>query len=77
MNLKQIFANNSTWIKQKLDVDKDYFKNLSKSQNPKVLYIGCSDSRVAAEELIGVEPGEVFVHRNIANMVPNTDLSAM
>ena len=77
MNLKQIFANNSTWIKQKLDVDENYFKNLSKSQNPKVLYIGCSDSRVAAEELMGVEPGEVFVHRNIANMVPNTDLSAM
>lgn len=77
MNLKQIFANNSIWIKQKLDVDENYFKNLSKSQHPKVLYIGCSDSRVAAEELMGVEPGEVFVHRNIANMVPNTDLSAM
>lgn len=77
MNLKQIFVNNSIWIKQKLDIDRNYFKNLSKSQNPKVLYIGCSDSRVAAEELMGVEPGEVFVHRNIANMVPNTDLSAM
>ncbi len=55
----------------------DYFDNLSKGQNPEVLYIGCSDSRVTAEELMGAQPGEVFVHRNIANMVPNNDLSAM
>lgn len=58
-------------------MDADYFKNLSKGQNPDILYIGCSDSRVTAEEMMGVKPGEAFIHRNIANMVPNTDLSVM
>ncbi len=77
MNIAQIFTNNQQWIEEKLHIDAAYFKNLSKSQNPDILYIGCSDSRVSAEELMGVRPGEVFVHRNIANMVPNTDLSAM
>ncbi len=75
MDLKQIFTNNENWIQEKLDVDKDYFNNLSKGQSPEVLYIGCSDSRVTAEELMGVNPGDVFVHRNIANMVSNTDLN--
>ena len=64
-------------MKAKLNLDPDYFSNLSIGQNPKILYIGCSDSRVTAEELMGLEPGEAFVHRNIANMVPNTDLSSM
>ena len=50
---------------------------MSKGQNPEILYIGCADSRVTAEELMGVAPGEAFIHRNIANMVPNTDLSSM
>jgi len=77
MNIKQIFANNQHWISEKLKIDKDYFKKLSIGQNPEFLYIGCSDSRVTAEELMGVQPGDVFVHRNIGNMVPNTDLSAM
>lgn len=77
MNIKQIFANNQEWIAEKLKIDSDYFKKLSVGQNPEFLYIGCSDSRVTAEELMGVQPGDVFVHRNIANMVPNTDLSAM
>lgn len=77
MEIKQIFENNQDWIKEKLKIDSDYFNNLSKGQSPDILYIGCSDSRVTAEELMGVSPGEVFVHRNIANMVPNTDLSAM
>ena len=77
MNIEQIFANNKTWIAEKLKVDAEYFKNLSLGQSPEILYIGCSDSRVSAEELMGVKPGDVFVHRNIANMVPNTDLSAM
>ncbi|HET6559748.1 MAG TPA: carbonic anhydrase [Prolixibacteraceae bacterium] len=77
MNIEQIFANNKVWIAEKLNVDSEYFKNLSLGQSPEILYIGCSDSRVSAEELMGVKPGEVFVHRNIANMVPNTDLSAM
>lgn len=77
MDIKQIFTNNQNWVKDKLNIDSVYFENLSKGQNPDILYIGCSDSRVTAEELMGVAPGEVFVHRNIANMVPNTDLSAM
>lgn len=77
MEIQKIFQNNEDWIQAQLDLDKDYFQNLSKGQNPEILYIGCSDSRVTAEELMGANPGEVFVHRNIANMVPNTDLSAM
>ncbi|MBP8850798.1 MAG: carbonic anhydrase [Breznakibacter sp.] len=77
MKIQRIFENNREWIARKLSEDKDYFKKLSASQNPRILYIGCSDSRVSAEELMGVGPGDVFVHRNIANMVPNNDLSAM
>lgn len=77
MDIKKIFENNKKWIVKKLKVDSNYFKNLSEGQNPQVLYIGCSDSRVSYEDLMGVQPGEVFVHRNIANMVPNTDLNVM
>lgn len=77
MNVEQIFRNNRDWIREKLTIDCDYFRNLSKGQSPEFLYIGCSDSRVTAEELMGVQPGDVFVYRNIANMIPNTDLSAM
>ena len=77
MNIKQIFKNNQKWIQEKLKIDPNYFKKLSRGQNPDILYIGCSDSRVTAEEIMGVQPGDVFVHRNIANMVSNTDLSAM
>lgn len=77
MNITQIFANNKEWIAEKLKMDPDYFNNLSLGQSPKILYIGCSDSRVSAEEIMGAKPGEVFVHRNLANMVPNTDLNVM
>ena len=77
MDIKRIFKNNESWVQKKLDLQPDYFSTMSQGQNPDILYIGCSDSRVSAEELMGVAPGEVFVHRNIANMVPNTDLSAM
>lgn len=77
MEIKQIFLNNQEWVQSKLNIDADYFKKLSEGQNPDILYIGCSDSRVTAEEMMGVAPGEAFVHRNIANMVPNTDLSSM
>tara|TARA_R110002072_G_scaffold74671_14_gene176692 strand:- start:1749 stop:2375 length:627 start_codon:yes stop_codon:yes gene_type:complete len=77
MEINKIFENNQDWINEKLEIDSEYFKNLSQGQSPGILYIGCSDSRVTAEELMGVGPGDVFVHRNIANMVPNTDLSAM
>ena len=76
-NIEKIFENNKKWIADKLRLDENYFKNLSKGQNPEILYIGCSDSRVTAEDLMGVQPGEVFVYRNIANMVTNIDLSAM
>jgi carbonic anhydrase len=77
LDIKKIFEHNKKWIVKNLRLDKNYFKNLSEGQNPEVLYIGCSDSRVATEDLIGAKPGEVFVHRNIGNMVPNTDLSSM
>lgn len=77
MDIKKIFSNNETWIKNKLSIDKDYFETLSKGQNPEVLYIGCSDSRVTAEEMMGAGPGEVFVHRNVANMVTSIDLNVM
>ncbi len=77
MEIEQIFKNNRAWVEEKLSADENYFKNLSDGQNPGILYIGCSDSRVTAEELMGLSPGEAFVHRNIANMVPNTDLSSM
>jgi len=77
LDIKRIFENNQKWIVKKLKIDLNYFKKLSKGQNPEILYIGCSDSRVSCEDLMGVQPGEVFVHRNIANMVPNTDLNVM
>jgi carbonic anhydrase len=77
MNLDKVFENNRDWIKGKLATDKDYFDKLSKGQSPEILYIGCSDSRATAEELMGAEPGEVFVHRNIANMVISIDLNVM
>ncbi len=77
MNIKKVFENNEDWVAQQLQKDPEYFNNLSQGQSPEILYIGCSDSRVAAEELMGVRPGDVFVHRNIANMIPNTDLNIM
>ena len=77
MKIENIFKNNEKWIAEKLSVDPDYFRNLSKGQQPEFLYIGCSDSRVTAEDIMGVQPGEVFVHRNIANLVNNIDLNVM
>lgn len=77
MKLERVFENNESWIANKLDLNPEYFSDLSKGQNPDILYIGCSDSRVSAEELMGLKPGEVFVHRNIANMVVNIDLNVM
>lgn len=73
----KIFENNEKWIADKLNQNPDYFTNLSKGQSPDYLYIGCSDSRVTAEDLMGVSPGEVFIHRNIANMVISIDLNVM
>ena len=77
MNLDRVFENNAQWIKEKLALDSNYFEHLGQGQNPELLFIGCSDSRVTAEELMGLGPGEVFVHRNIANMVSGTDLNVM
>src|SRR5690625_6688450 len=75
MELSKIFENNQKWIEQNLAEDPKYFTKLSEGQHPKVLFIGCSDSRVTAEELMGLRPGEVFVHRNISNMVISIDLN--
>lgn len=77
MDLNKVFENNQAWIAQHLEKDPDYFTNLSKGQSPDILYIGCSDSRVTAEDLMGVQPGEAFIHRNIANMVISIDLNMM
>ena len=77
MDIKKIFKNNRNWIAKKLQSDTNYFEKLADGQTPEFLYIGCSDSRVSTEELMGLQPGQVFVHRNIANMVPNTDLNSM
>ncbi len=77
METNQIFNNNKKWVSEQLKLDANYFENLASGQAPEYLYIGCSDSRVTAEAMMGAEPGEVFVHRNIANLVPNTDLSVM
>lgn len=77
MNLESVFENNDQWIKEKLSINSNYFNDLGKGQNPELLYIGCSDSRVTAEDLMGAQPGEVFVHRNIANMVISIDLNVM
>lgn len=73
----QVFENNRKWISEKLALDPSYFEHLAQGQNPEILYIGCSDSRITAEELMGAEPGDVFVHRNIANVVGAGDLSAL
>ncbi|MDZ4706855.1 MAG: carbonic anhydrase [Saprospiraceae bacterium] len=77
MDTKKIFENNEKWIAEKLAISPDYFNNLVKGQTPEFLYIGCSDSRVTAEDLMGINPGEAFIHRNIANMVISIDLNVM
>lgn len=74
---QEIFENNKRWVAAQLQKDASFFEKLARDQQPEYLYIGCSDSRVTAEELMGVAPGEVFVHRNIANVVSNTDLNVM
>ncbi len=71
--LKEIFQNNQIWVAEKMSKDPKYFERLSRGQNPEFLYIGCSDSRATAEEFMGLKPGEIFVHRNIANLVVSTD----
>lgn len=77
MKITEVFNNNQQWIEEKLAVNKNYFKELAEGQSPELLYIGCSDSRVTAEDIMGIQPGEAFVHRNIANLVNNVDLNVM
>ncbi|MFC2176556.1 carbonic anhydrase [Bacteroidota bacterium] len=73
---KEVFKNNAKWVAEKKASNADFFEHLSQGQNPEILYIGCSDSRVTAEEMTGIEPGQMFVHRNVANLVPNNDASS-
>lgn len=72
-----IFDNNRQWVASMKEKDADFFEKLAKDQTPDFLYIGCSDSRVPANEIMGLEPGDVFVHRNVANVVASIDLNVM
>lgn len=74
---ERLLLQNKAWSEEKLQLDKDFFNRLAHLQKPKFLWIGCSDSRVPANEITGTDPGEVFVHRNIANMVVHTDLNML
>lgn len=74
---KKILDNNKAWVESKLGLDPDFFNKLAEGQQPPLLWIGCADSRVPANEIIGAQPGEVFVHRNIANMVVHTDMNML
>ncbi|ARD45364.1 carbonate dehydratase [Colwellia sp. PAMC 21821] len=76
-SIQHLFEKNQQWADDVKKVNPDFFKNLSDQQNPDYLWIGCSDSRVPANELLGMQPGEVFVHRNIANQVIHTDLNCL
>lgn len=76
-DIANIFANNKIWAAKTKIEDKDYFTQLGEIQKPKYLWIGCSDSRVPAESLTGLKPGELFVHRNVANLVIHTDLNCL
>lgn len=73
----QLLENNKKWVEEKMDENPEFFLKLSKGQKPPVLWIGCADSRVPANEIIGAMPGEVFVHRNVANMVIHTDMNML
>lgn len=75
--IEQLFRNNQTWADANLAADPNFFTRLANQQTPEYLWIGCSDSRVPANQIIGLAPGEVFVHRNIANLVVHTDLNAL
>lgn len=75
--LKELFDRNKNWATKISDTDPEFFAKLSKQQNPEYLWIGCADSRVPATEIVDLMPGEVFVHRNIANVVVHTDLNCL
>ena len=74
---EKLLKNNQNWAAGKTRTDPGYFENLSKLQTPAFLWIGCSDSRVPANEITGTQPGEIFVHRNVANLVINTDVNLL
>ena len=74
---KKIIENNKKWVEKSLASDPNYFQDLAKGQTPPLLWIGCSDSRVPANEIVGAKPGDVFVHRNIANMVVHSDMNML
>jgi len=71
--LEDLKNNNAAWSRGKTEVDPDFFKRLENQQSPEYLWIGCSDSRVPANEIVGLDPGELFVHRNVANLAPPQD----
>lgn len=75
--LKVLFQNNQEWVQKKIQKDPNYFLHMAKAQDPKYLWIGCADSRVPANEIVGLEPGELFVHRNVANLFPHTDFNCL
>jgi carbonic anhydrase len=75
--LKQLFDNNRTWAAETTRQDPEFFRRLSAQQSPHYLWIGCSDSRVPANQIVGLVPGEMFVHRNVANVVVHTDLNCL
>ena len=75
--LSHLFENNKTWAERIRQRDPDFFLKLSRQQSPSYLWIGCSDSRVPANEIVGLLPGELFVHRNVANVVVHTDLNCL
>lgn len=77
MKIRDIFEHNEKWIAERLRADPDYFVKLSGPQKPEYLFIGCSDSRVSVESLLGTKPGDVFMHRNIGNVIPSNDLNAL
>jgi carbonic anhydrase len=74
---EKVFEHNHKWVAECKAIDSEYFKNLSMGQSPEFLYIGCADSRVQPEDFMGIKPGEVFVHRNIANLIPNNDMNSL
>ena len=75
--LKHLFEKNQKWAAKTTDADPDFFTRLSKQQSPEYLWIGCADSRVPANQIVDLLPGEIFVHRNIANVVVHTDLNCL
>lgn len=75
--LGELFENNCRWAAKKTECDPEFFKRLAKGQSPRFLWIGCSDSRMPANEILGLEPGEVFVHRNVANLCPHSDFNCL